>query len=225
MSEARSQILAGLRRSLGREALSGEAAEALEARVRGPRTGLVPARTRGLDRRGLIALFEAYAREVSCTVVQVADKSGVPDAIADYLKGQNLPSEFVVAPDALLDSVPWEKRPLLRGRRGTPDGSEQVGVARAHAGIAETGTLMVCSGARSPATINFLPETEVVVLPADAIVGAMEEALAKVRAGGAMPRTINFITGPSRTGDIEQKIEMGAHGPRRLHIVIVDDTR
>jgi len=74
-------------------------------------------------------------------------------------------------------------------------------------------------------TINFLPETEVVVLPADAVVGAMEDALAQVRAKGAMPRTINFITGPSRTGDIEQRIEMGAHGPRRLHIVIVDDIR
>lgn len=225
MSEARAQILAGLRRSLGRGALAGEAAAALEARVSGPKAGLVPARSRGLDRRGLIALFEAYAKDVSCTVAQVADKAAVPDAVADYLKGQNLPSEFVVAPDPLLDSVPWEKRPMLRGRRGTPDGSEQVGVARAQAGIAETGTLMVCSGARSPATINFLPETEVVVLPADAIVGAMEDALATVRAGGAMPRTINFITGPSRTGDIEQKIEMGAHGPRRLHIVIVDDAR
>jgi L-lactate dehydrogenase complex protein LldG len=84
---------------------------------------------------------------------------------------------------------------------------------------------MVCSGPRSPSTINFLPETEVVVLPADAVVGAMEDALAQVRRSGTMPRTINFITGPSRTGDIEQRIEMGAHGPRRLHIVIVDDIR
>jgi L-lactate dehydrogenase complex protein LldG len=38
-----------------------------------------------------------------------------------------------------------------------------------------------------------------------------------------LPRTVNFITGPSRTGDIEQRIVLGAHGPRRLHIVVVDD--
>jgi L-lactate dehydrogenase complex protein LldF len=223
-SGAKAQILAGLRRSLARDRNPLDAA-ALAQRVAGPKRGLIPARARGLDRRGLVALFETYAKEVSCTVVHAAGKDDVPDAIAEYLKGQNLPAEFVMAPDVLLDSVPWSKRPMLKARRGTPDGSEMVGVARAHAGIAETGTLMVCSGARSPSTINFLPETEVVVLPADAIVGAMEDALAQVRASGTLPRTINFITGPSRTGDIEQRIEMGAHGPRRLHIVIVDDVR
>jgi L-lactate dehydrogenase complex protein LldG len=61
----------------------------------------------------------------------------------------------------------------------------------------------------------------------------MEDAWAKLRqahpgatlSGESMPRTVNFITGPSRTGDIEQKILMGAHGPRRLHIVIVEDEK
>ena len=42
---------------------------------------------------------------------------------------------------------------------------------------------------------------------------------------GNMPRAVNMITGPSRTGDIEQRIELGAHGPRRLHIIILEDTK
>ena len=88
-------------------------------------------------------------------------------------------------------------------------------------------------GADSPSTLNFLPDTHVVVMPASRVVGPMEDAWAKLReanpdaalSGESMPRTVNFITGPSRTGDIEQKILMGAHGPRRLHIVIVEDEK
>jgi L-lactate dehydrogenase complex protein LldG len=224
MNDAKAQILAGLKRSLARDDHPLDEI-ALAKRISGPQPGLIPARARGLDRRGLIALFETYAKEVACTVAHAARRDDVPEEVAAYLKGQNLPAEFVMAPDVLLDSIPWEKRPLLKVKRGTPDGSETVGVGRAQAGIAETGTLMICSGPRSPSTINFLPETEVVVLPADAVVGAMEDALAQVRKSGTMPRTINFVTGPSRTGDIEQRIEMGAHGPRRLHIVIIDDVR
>ena len=52
----------------------------------------------------------------------------------------------------------------------------------------------------------------------------METALARVRAQygrGGVPRTLNFISGPSRSGDVEQKIVLGAHGPRALHLIVV----
>ena len=49
----------------------------------------------------------------------------------------------------------------------------------------------------------------------------MENALARIKAKGALPHTINFVTGPSRTGDIEQTLELGAHGPKALAILIV----
>ena len=96
-------------------------------------------------------------------------------------------------------------------------------------GFAETGTLMMTSGPDHPSTLNFLPETHIVVLPAERIGGAYEEGWAHLRAEGGpdadasfMPRTVNLVTGPSRTADIEQTIALGAHGPRRLHIVIVE---
>jgi L-lactate dehydrogenase complex protein LldG len=89
---------------------------------------------------------------------------------------------------------------------------------------------VIASGERSPATMNFLPDTHVVVLPASRVVGPLEDAWDRLRAASAapmaaatMPRTVNLVTGPSRTGDIEQKIEMGAHGPRRLHLIVVED--
>jgi L-lactate dehydrogenase complex protein LldG len=81
------------------------------------------------------------------------------------------------------------------------------------------------SGKDNPSTINFLPEHHIVVVDAADIDGDMESVLAKVRkkyGRGKMPRTLNFITGPSRSGDIEQKIILGAHGPRALHIIVVD---
>ena len=97
------------------------------------------------------------------------------------------------------------------------------------AAIAETGTLMLVSGADTPTTLNFLPDTHIVVLRAGQVVAGYEDAWDLVRgrgAGGdppAWPRTVNLITGPSRTGDIEQRIQLGAHGPRRLHVVLVDE--
>ena len=91
--------------------------------------------------------------------------------------------------------------------------------------MAETGTLALASGPAAPTTLNLLPDTHIVVLPSSAVVGALEEVWTQLRARfgeGAMPRTVNFITGPSRSADIEQKLQMGAHGPRRLHILLVD---
>ena len=55
------------------------------------------------------------------------------------------------------------------------------------------------------------------------IEGTYEDGWDMVRAKGALSRAVNFITGPSRTGDIEQTIYLGAHGPRRLHILLVED--
>ena len=86
---------------------------------------------------------------------------------------------------------------------------------------AETGTLLLVSGAERPTTLNFLPDTHVVVLHRHQIVGPYEAAWDRLRAEGPMPRTVNFVSGPSRTADIEQTIVMGAHGPRRLHVIIV----
>lgn len=228
---ARDQILAGIRRSLNRDALDSAASASLEQRLAQPPRGPIPARTHGLDNSALVALFERYALEVNATVAHVARLADVPEAVAGFLASQNLPAEIAMAPDPLFDHVPWHKRPLLRIRKGRSDGGDAVGLSAAFSGIAETATLMLASGSESPSTLNFLPETHIVILPAGRVVGAMEDAWAKLRAtspdtklsGASMPRTVNFITGPSRTGDIEQKILMGAHGPRRLHIVIVED--
>jgi L-lactate dehydrogenase complex protein LldG len=232
MSDARAQILAGIRKPLKREILPPERAAALETRLAARPRGPVPARAQGLDRAGLLDLFERQAKAVACSVDRVATLDQVPAALAGYLKGQNLPAEIEMSPDPTLDLVPWSATPMLRIARGRPSGAEGVGVTSAFAAVAETATLMIASGPDSPATMNFLPDTHVVVLPASRVVGPLEDAWDRLRAtrdgplaASSMPRTINLVTGPSRTGDIEQKIEMGAHGPRRLHLIVVEDDR
>jgi L-lactate dehydrogenase complex protein LldG len=217
----REAILGAVRASLGRGAGEGPA-RVVDARLAEPKPNLIPARGR-LGGDALLELFVTMAEEVSATVARVATPGEVPGAVAGYLAANNLPAEGVLAPDPALDDVPWEKAPLLRLRRGRAEAADAVGVSGAFAGIAETGTLMLCSGPEHPSTINSLPDTHVVVLRREQIVGAYEEGWARLRSlGRGLPRTTIFVTGPSRTADIEQTIQLGAHGPRRLHIVLVD---
>ena len=229
---ARDDILGGIRRALRRSKLPEEAVEALAERVAAHRRNLIPARAAALDPAGRIDLFVAMAEEVQTTVARVASDEAVPAEVARYLAAENLPAELVMAPDPALDAIPWDVRPLLTIRRGRAEPGDAVSLTPCLAGIAETGTLMLVSGADTPTTLNFLPDTHIVVLRAGQVVASYEDGwdLVRARSQGApgnapleWPRTINLITGPSRTGDIEQRIQLGAHGPRRLHIVLVDE--
>jgi L-lactate dehydrogenase complex protein LldG len=110
----------------------------------------------------------------------------------------------------------------LKIRRGRAGADDAVSLTPCFAAIAETGTLMLVSGAQTPTTLNFLPDTHIVVVRGEQVVATYEDGWDRLRIRGALPRLVNFITGPSRTGDIEQRIELGAHGPRRLHIIMVE---
>ena len=226
MSEAREQILGSVRRSLKRGPLDDERRAELDARLAAHQRNLVPARAAALDAAGQVDLFVHMAEEVQTTVARVASAAEVPAAVADYLSQRNLPSRLVMTPDPQLDDIPWSARPMLEIRRGRAEDADQVGVSASFAAIAETGTLMLLSGPQSPTRNNFLPDTHIVVLRREQVAASYEEGWSRLRAAATdagLPRTVNFITGPSRTGDIEQRLELGAHGPRRLHIVLIDD--
>jgi L-lactate dehydrogenase complex protein LldG len=146
--------------------------------------------------------------------------------VGAYLKGSNLPPKIKLAPDPDLQGLDWTRGGLLEVASGRAAASDEVSVTGAFAGIAETGTLMLLSGPSGPTTLNFLPDNHIVVLRVSQVVGAYEEAWGRLRelyGPGKLPRTVNLITGPSRTADIEQTIQLGAHGPRRLHILVVED--
>ncbi len=226
MSEARERILADIRKSLGRGRLHPDRESELRSRITAHRRNLLPTRATTLDDRGRVELFVAMAEQVQTTVTRVSSLAMVPEAVARYLAVENLPAEVVMAPDPSLDAIPWHSWPLLRIRRGRAEADDRVSFTPCHAAIAETGTLMLISGAATPTTLNFLPETHIVLVRADQVVATYEDGWERLRnreTPGTLPRSINFITGPSRTADIEQHIELGAHGPRRLHIVLVEN--
>jgi L-lactate dehydrogenase complex protein LldG len=223
MSEAREQILAGIWRSLKRGRLDPARESKLREQVAAHRRNLVPARAVALDESGRIEVFAAMAEEGQATVDRVKSPAAVPEAVAYYLAAENLPADLVLAPDPGLDEIRWDTRPLLRIRRGRAEPEDTVSLTRCFAAIAETGTLMLISGAETPTTLNFLPDTHIVLVYADQVVATYEDGWDRLRTNSGMPRAINFVTGPSRTGDIEQRIELGAHGPRRLHIILVDN--
>jgi L-lactate dehydrogenase complex protein LldG len=221
---ARAQILNGIRRSLRRGEVAGAAREAAERRLAAPPHGPVVARAQ-LPQAEKVALFCYWAEANNATVARVA-AADVPSEVSGYLARNNLPAEAAMAPSPQLDGYDWSSQSMLSLRRGRGEGRDRVSITGAFAGIAETGTLVTTSGPDHPVSLNLLPDTHVVVLRESDIVAGYEDVWTRLRARygkNGMPRTVNTITGPSRTADIEQTIELGAHGPRRLHIVVVRD--
>ncbi len=165
------------------------------------------------------ALFVQRAKAMLCTVDEVSTMDAVPAACAKYLDENKLDGQPAIWPS--LNELSWGA--LGRGSRfGAPSGDDLIGVSAVAYAVAETGTLVFASKADEPASTHLLPETHIAVVRVDQIMHTMEEAFARLRADGrAMPRALNFVSGPSRTADIEQTIVLGAHGPYRVHVIVV----
>jgi L-lactate dehydrogenase complex protein LldG len=222
---SRDRIFARIRHNLGRGPLGEEAATALKARIEGHAPNIIPKRT-DIPHQKQVDLFQEKAEALAATVARINSMAEVPEALRDYLAAHNLSTRIKMAPDERFDDLPFDKTPMLEITRGAAAPEDEVSLTAAFSGIAESGTLCMASGAKTPSTLNFLPENHVVVIKASEISGTLEDSWARLRekyGPGNLPRTINFISGPSRTADIEQTLIMGAHGPRRLHILIVDD--
>lgn len=168
----------------------------------------------------LMQTFAERARRVDAQVRFVDSNADIPLAIAELLRDRNLPAIVHVPPGA--SALPWHTAPGLTLDHSLP-GPEDCAIAIAAFGIAETGTLAYFSEADSPASWHFRAGFEIAVLRASEIVPHMEDVIYALKRDGVLSSTINFVTGPSRTGDIEQTLELGAHGPKDLAILIVSD--
>jgi L-lactate dehydrogenase complex protein LldG len=219
---AREAILGRVRKALGRTAadpwVRTEALAYLAARRQGPRPALPG---------DLVACFLERSVAMASTVERIPDRAAIPRAVARYLDGLDLPAriaaqkshEGVCWPE--FADLDWSGAGLAIEARPTA-GGDRLGITGCLCAIAETGTLVVMSGAATPTGTVLLPDTHVAVVRADQVVAGMEEAFERTRAGrDGLPRALNLISGPSRTGDIEQTIVLGAHGPYRLHILLM----
>ena len=219
---ARDAILGRVRMALNktgdRAAARAEAEGYIAAQRQGPRPRMPD---------DLVGRFMQRASDMESTIARVADLPAIPAAVARYVDALDLPASLAAQKSQAgvcwpeFAALDWVGAGLRIEARPT-QGDDGIGITGCFCAIAETGTLVVLAGAESPTATTLLPATHVAVLRADRIVSGMEEAFALIRRErGQVPRAINMISGPSRTGDIEQTVVVGAHGPFRVHIVIV----
>lgn len=212
---ARARILARIRAAQGRAATAQDSerdavAQYVAAHPQGPRPRVdADAGARFRDR----------ALNLATTLDETSDVADIPAAVARYLRNLDLAPIAVCWPEfAALDWAAQGLRVEARAARG----DDLVGITGAFCAIAETGTLMMCSGPATPPAVSLLPETHIAVISRSRIVAGMEDAWALLRREhGTMPRAVNFISGPSRTADIEQTVTLGAHGPYRVHLLLL----
>ncbi len=214
-SAARAAIFSRIRQAQNRpeqptQAELDQVRQYLDQHAPGPRPDL------GAD---LVARFRQQAERTSQTLDRVESLDEVPAAVARYLSGLNLTKQAIAW--RTLDGLPWQEAGIAVEFR-KPVNEDLVGVTGCFCAVAETGTLMLLSGPDTFSSAALLPETHVAIVPESRIVGSIEDAFALAKKErGELPRATNFISGPSRTGDIEQTIVLGAHGPYRVHVILV----
>ena len=214
MSDAREAILGRIHRALGRDPLDAEAIEALRERLQSP-----PSAPRPQWSESRLQRFQQRVEASAATFERVGPISAVPERARAYLEAQGLAPALAVAP--ALKALPWPDS--LKIHYGPIRGEHAVSLTPCFTAVAETGSLVLISGPDTPTSLNFLPDDHLVVVLADQVVDHLEDAWTRLRGWPPFPtRTVNFITGPSRTADVEQTIQLGAHGPRRLHVLLVD---
>src|SRR4029077_20239079 len=223
MTSARSTLFASIRRSLGVTGDEPARRAAVAERIAQHPRGVIPARGQ-LPPQERVKLFAQMVEAANGTAEILPAAANVPAAVAAFLRPHNLPMQIRRGGDPRLAAMPWDAHRTLEVSTGASDGHPLASVSRALGRLRETGTLIMTSGPDNPPTLNFLPDTHIVVIDGKDIAGDYETVWQRLRDAygvDALPRAINMITGPSRSADIAQILILGAHGPRRLHVLVV----
>ena len=199
--------------------------QANASRAKTPHPGAIAPPKRGsLRGKSRLDQFIQAATAQYATIAEVPRFVDIPASVTGWLKGQNLPRDLVVAP--ILSTYDWGDGNEIRTRIGAATTSDMVGISLALSAVAETGTVMMIASEHTPTTLNFVPDVDIIVISKKDVEAGLEGCWEKLRdwkKNNPMPRAVNFITGPSRTADVEATMVLGAHGPRRLHLILVDE--
>lgn len=169
----------------------------------------------------LIAHFKQQANSMASTVDEIRSRAEIPAAVARYLSQLDLATTGIGWPE--FSALDWNSAGITMEFRPATD-SDKLGITGCYCAIAETGTLLLTSSPATPNATSLLPDTHIAIVSTSRIVVGMEEAWSLVRTELKQPpRACSFISGPSRTADIEQTLVIGAHGPYRVHIILLDE--
>lgn len=211
---ARDRIIGRVRDGLSRGRIARTGAVAVGAYVADHPRGPIPR-----FNESLLDVFSARAQALMTSISTLRTMDEVPQGVARYLASHGIAPSVVAWQD--FEGLPWTSAGVSSVCRPA-SGADLVGVTGAYCAIAETGSLMMVSGPTTHGSVSLLPETHIAVLESKRIVGVMEDAWALLRVEhGSPPRAVNFISGPSRTADIEQTVTLGAHGPYRVHVILI----
>jgi L-lactate dehydrogenase complex protein LldG len=215
MTDAREAILARIRHTLhGGDKTRNDVA--VKSPIRQPSCGPQP----GWEEED-VSRFINKLESVAGTISRVSSEDEIVRAITAYLQQHDIPLNIVSARSELLNKLAWSGDFSVEQRKAT--GTDITVLAEAYAGVAETGSLVLLSAADSPTSLNFLPDNYLCILRREHLVRHIEDVWQRLRdEHTGLPRAVNFITGPSRTADVEQTIQLGAHGPRRLHVILLE---
>jgi len=219
--DAREHILGAIRSALNVRGDEAGRRGRVRARLEQPESGPIPQRARG-DAVALLERFIAMLEKQNAKVMELGALRELPGAVSAELMQRNLPQRLRTGADDMFADIAWEG--TLERLSGPAQPDDCASLSRALAGAAETGTLFLASGADNPSTLNFLPEMHMVAIRREDIVGSYEKAWSRFRdryGRRRLPRTVNMISAPSRTADIEQTLIKGAHGPKELIVFIV----
>lgn len=213
---ARTDIIARVRR-----ATAGNGAEQIASQL----SSLGPAPKPDIPGAQFGELFLANVLRNQGSAICVLNKSDAAKTVAQYLYQNHRTRKLVAGNDPKLAAMPWRDGGVLP-RFGAAEDGDLASVSYARAGVVETGSILTWTGKWNPATNNLLVENHIVLVDLDDLVATMEDAWTKIdrsQEGPRRHRGINFVSGPSSTADIDFELVMGAHGPRRWHVVLIGD--
>lgn len=203
---------------------------AMSARL--PDAPAVPDRLPDLEDGDLTALFRERAQAVDAVVHGPVGRHGVPKAVVgiasghgarSYMAWDDLPAAGVVSAlnTAGLDRVDHEvtaddRLAHLLGYRDL-----DLGVTGADLGLAESGSVVLSHGPGRPRLASLVPEVHIAILDTTVLQWTLAHWAHKKPLAAAETTNLVVITGPSRTGDIELQLNLGVHGPRHVHVVLV----
>jgi L-lactate dehydrogenase complex protein LldG len=214
VSAARAQILDAVRSARG--ALPERTASHAQSRQ-----ALLPPRF-VREAPDLADLFLHKLDAVSASHAVLPSFRDLPDHLSTWFARQGMLSRFLLAPEPLLMGLDWASSRLSPLSELPNVLTPRTIVSGAFAGVAETGSIALLTNGMSRPSHNLLAQTQVVVVERTRIVAAMEDVWIMTRRAG-LPRSLVFVTGPSRTADVEMTLELGVHGAVAVHVVLIGD--
>lgn len=188
-----------------------------------------------IEARELVERFIQEATAVRAQVHRVPDEHQLGQKIVELCANQT--GEVAISGAELFRTINLAGElaaPDLSTFMGSPDHEQMVarladcgvGVTASDFAIAETGTIVLSSDEPNALLVSLLPPVHIAVVRSEQMIATIDEAICRTgseRMTGTNPtRSVTLITGPSRTSDVELVLSIGVHGPKELHVVIIE---